>query len=410
MMEKKKIITLFSLLVLAVFLSQIVAAQGIFEQSGMKPLRDAFSAQYAWPPFGTGTKQDIALGIVILTWIALFALLYVLTQLIPTFQGSTHKNAIMWFAFALAGIAVTSTGFVGMVAAWVDFTGTIFYVLGVVVIIFLAIGLLMRGTALGGQLGAGGAAEVAKAMGEADKTIQESNKVRREAHLERQSWDRENKAMQEADKLLNAGLTGATTIEKKLFALLKIIEQIRQISDVGEAARRKALFDQQASVVASNIAAVSKIAPHLSQLENKLEQMRNFDITIINRMKSHLGVLNGLGAARTPVQNAHLGALRNHLNNLESLENKRIGLLKGAETFTAGISTPAKHAQNLMEAVIRDVHDSNYPDAVANLNQLLSDIQTEVANIKKVKDLVKEMEQLLTNQTTILNAARPLLP
>lgn len=421
MMKKKKIITIFSLLVLAVFLSQLVAAQGIFDSAGFKPLKDAFSAQVNWPPFGTGPKQTVSLGIVILVWIALFALLYVLTNFIPAFEKSPHKNAITWFSFALAGIAVTSTGFVHLVAAWVDFTGSLLFIVGFIVIIFLMLGLMMRGTALGGQLGAGGAQELAKSMGEADKEIQQANKMRREAHQERSLWDKENKALKEANKLLTTGVKGMGTIEQQLQYLIRVITQLTQVRNEGEAQQLKASFQREAAAVAAHITGTLKLESALRNLTAQMQRLEGQEIAVIEQLKkdANIAIKIPTGAAATPAAKAAVAAaekrkaaidhfLKLYSGPIANFEREQARLRAEMSPLVTAVPSVTNSIGDLIDAVIRDVNNSQYPEAVQNLNQALAAVRQEEETLKNVNAMVTRSGKVLKSIEPIINMAQKL--
>lgn len=162
-MRKNRILfTLALATLLGLVLVQNVAAQGFFDSPFMKSIGDGLSKDIDWPPWGPQQGDTTAtVGQLLLVYIALFAILYAAAKLIPIFKSMPNSGAVMWFAFAIAGIAVTSTTFVADVIDVLGFGTDVLSLGGFLVVILL---IIVFARWFGGQAG-GPLGSVAGAVG-----------------------------------------------------------------------------------------------------------------------------------------------------------------------------------------------------------------------------------------------------
>ncbi len=397
-MNRKKVSLILLLVVISLFSVQFVAAQGIFDSPGMKSLKDAFSAEFTWPPFGVddADKTPIALGIVILAWIGLFAVLYVVAGTIPPFKDSQNKMAIMWFTFAIAGIAVTGTNFVPAIMGLVDFTSTIFQIFLFIAVILLVITLLQQFTQ-------GRFTELHKGRVEGEQQRHAADKASREALLERQAWDKEDQAAQQATNLIRTGIAGLGTIEQQIQELINIITQITQIRDEGRASL-KAQFHRQAAAVASNITRNTKLDAQISKMLGLIKQLEHNQVNIIEKLRADESAL----AAGDPRKAAIQNWFNNNNARIKRFEAAQRQLLAEMQPLVTGDTDLRKFSEDIedmMNAVIRDVNNNQYPEAVANLNHALNNARREQAVLAQVSQLVSRTESELKKIQSTITAA-----
>jgi len=153
---KRQFTLLLSFLLIAVLSSQTVHAQ-FLDSPFMESIGEFLGNDISWPPWGPAQGDTTTtIGQMLFVYIALFAILYASAKLIPVFKNSPNSGALMWFTFAIAGIAVTSTTFVADVVNVLGF-GTDILSLGgflVVVLLIIVFARWFGGTA-GGQIGSG---------------------------------------------------------------------------------------------------------------------------------------------------------------------------------------------------------------------------------------------------------------
>jgi len=139
---------------IGVLASQAVQAQ-FLDSPFMESIGEFLSEDISWPPWGPAAGDTTTtIGQMLLVYIALFAILYASAKLIPIFKAMPKSGVVMWFAFAIAGIAVTSTTFVADVVNVLGF-GTDVLSLGGFLVIVLLIIIFARwfGGAAGGSIG-----------------------------------------------------------------------------------------------------------------------------------------------------------------------------------------------------------------------------------------------------------------
>ncbi|GEM_PF-3841582 len=402
-------------IVLLAFLSApsaLAASPGFFQNNPfLQSLWGILGNPVSWPPWNATPglpmpTQTVPVYVIFLVWIALFSLIYVVANIIPPFKDTQNKNAVVWFSFAFAGIAVTSTTFVNNLAALIDFGQGGLLGIAAIVLLFLLIGILFSGSRAGLGWMSPGKWGSREDQLSSIKTQREVGAAKRDAGLEENVYKREDDGIRKAETLIATAITATTSEEDQLKHLLDIIEQLQKVRDQGEAARLKEGFQKQASAVAARIAPNSKIENELEKLIENLERLDSLDFGIMTDMSTEAtrltGVITAAGAAATTADKTKLQKLKKALQKLTELEQEKIALSTAVHNAIGSTIPESSRIRELIEAAIRDVYSNVFPQAIQNINQALSEIKTERDVLTRIGRMFTDTEKIVKNQRMIV--------
>ncbi|MBI2133371.1 hypothetical protein HYU11_01675 [Candidatus Woesearchaeota archaeon] len=417
-MNKRYIKALSLIIISLLSVNYVFAASGGFFQNNpmLRSLIDMLSEPVNWPPWNATPglplpTQTVPFYVILLTWIALYAVLYVLANSIPPFKDSPHKGAITWFAIAFSGIAVTSTSFVNNVAALLDFTQGGLVFAGVFAILFILVGIGFSGSKLG--LGMAWPSKFGdyRTQLQSVNENREKDAARRDAKLEQTVYRREDEGIKEAENLLRNNINNIHGDEPKLRHLLKIIEELQKVRDEGEARRLRDGFQRQASAVLGHLSTTSDVDRQLADLTSRLQQIVDLDFNYERDLMRRLDALRRL--ARTAPLGAGAQTLYNNLERaqraLVTLRQNRDELSRRIQTAVNQIGPDDRRIQNIMEAAIRDVYKSNYPSAIELLNQAINGRTDEANILAEINNLLNESQTFVRSEQSLNTRIRRLL-
>ncbi len=439
-MNKKHLKLLLSILLVSFLSIQAVSAAstGFFQNNPFfKSLFDLLGEPLSWPPFNVthgiippGTDK-VPFFLVLLTWIAMFAVIYVLANKIDFFKDSPHKNAIMWFSFAFAGITVASTTFVNNLALLLDFTQSGLLGVGSIVILFLLIGLLFSGVRLGGGMALPGHFGGKDQKLENIKEGREVDAAQRELANEKKLYEREEKGVDKAEQLLKRNVMGISNSTDRLRHLLKVVEELQKVRTEGAALPLRQSFERQAAAVMGQLMATSNYTKQETDLSAQLAQISSVDFTTTNTTLNNrerqlkrdktaeehrwAAALAGPTHPTSREEDEHKKKMQELDGKLTLIQNTRSEITQLARKISDFGTTMQNTLTNLqnnapkiaqaVEAAIRDVHSGSYPSAISLLNQTINDQDKEVVMLREVDSVLKQSEQIRKEERDLVDRA-----
>ncbi len=408
-MNKKHLSLLFLIsLVFLLLVEAAFAANGNFFQNNavIRSLGDMLGARVNWPPWnvtpGAVSPTTVPVYVIILTWISLFAVMYVLVNLIEMFRN--QRNASIWFSLAFSGIAITSTGFVNSIAGLLDYTQGILVIVGFIVITLILLGVTFMGGRLGLSWASPGRFGTNEEQTRATNEGRTRDAARREAQIEQRIYTAEDQGMNQARNLLQQDITTVGTDSQQIEHLIKICEQLERVRDVGQAANLKAMFRRQAATVTANLSTrtdaqerLREIMINLKALEQKDQQTRTKIEERIKKLITPIGGVAVTSASKTKAENLRKAAVA-----LEALGRRRDESIFGMENTLRPI-TQSTDIRQLIQHAIDNVYNSNFPSAIKSLQDALNERQSLGRVSAGLSDLITKGEEIEKESKTLMN-------
>lgn len=386
-MEKK----LVSIFLLALFFS-VVLSDAVSAAMPTNSVFKWFGEETDWPPYGTDDTDPIPRWYVGLVWLALGTVIFVTASKIPPFKESSHKNAILLFAFAFSGIAAAGTGFVNQVAALFGFGTTGLMIIGFIALTFLFVGLLTGSMGLGAKIGGGG-------LKLGSEGVEAAREAKRDITGEKRDEQLGQRLLSGLERFEQGGLRDVNN-------LISYVQEIGRVLSNSDALKNKRLRQVLVDRIANFNSAIGALRLHTSNIEKVTRAMQRVSMQEINLLKREMIAVRN---STTPAGAAHSitdAQINTYVNNLQRtfMTDYR------SETDLARIEYNLNTAETVLWSRLADgvsqLNTNDIPDARTSFAEALSQLQvigSELAELEKIENGIEARIQTETKGVKALD-------